>query len=260
MTQDVRRSDVVERKPLLLAISGPAGCGKDTAAQFLTGGQAVRRIGGQLTIVGPEIDPEPPAILYAPGGAKLPPARVGPEVFVEGYIPLCMPIAATLKECARTVFGFSDEQLYGPSEAREKVDPRWGLSPRHVLQQWGTEFGRALHRDVWVRAHMERIAACERLLTTSAAKSQIIYVSPDLRFENELDAFLEAGGHVWFLDRPSTTRDGRPHASESNYAAIRAHTAVRVVPNTGTLDDLTREVGDAYLEMLGLIPVADESS
>ena len=70
--------------------------------------------------------------------------------------------AATLKDAVAAVFGWDRELLEGRTkearEWREQVDPWWSqrlgmpaLTPRWVLQYWGTEVGRnAFHTDIWI--------------------------------------------------------------------------------------------------------------
>jgi hypothetical protein len=38
---------------------------------------------------------------------------------------VCIGLADPMKRAMRTVFGFNDTQLYGPSEERDKIDPRY---------------------------------------------------------------------------------------------------------------------------------------
>jgi len=70
--------------------------------------------------------------------------------------------AGTLKDCVASIFGWDREMLEGTTQSsrewREKIDPWWAkrldmphLTPRWVLQYWGTEVGRrTFHNDIWV--------------------------------------------------------------------------------------------------------------
>jgi hypothetical protein len=105
--------------------------------------------------------------------------------------------ANTLKDAVSAVFGWDRELLEGRTkqsrEWREQVDPWWAerlnmpdLTPRWVLQYWGTEVARkAFHDDIW-------IASLENKLRTS---SDDIVIS-DCRFPNEIAAIKNAGGTV----------------------------------------------------------------
>lgn len=128
---------------------------------------------------------------------------------------MILSLAEPLKEIAQRVFGFSAEQLYGPSEARNAPDPRWEradgrppVTPREALQTLGTEWGRALHPDVWIR-HVLRKHDLHSMPT----------IIPDVRFDNEARAIRERGGVVIRIERPSDdaklTGAAAAHASEA---------------------------------------------
>ena len=116
-------------------------------------------------------------------------------------------LATPLKAICRDVYGFSDAQLWGPSEMRNEIDPRWGFSPREALQKLGTEWGRALHPDTWVRACLRECAKVERA------------VIADARFRNELQAVRDAGGVIVRLKR-GLDASRSSHASEAEQTTI----------------------------------------
>jgi len=106
-----------------------------------------------------------------------------------------MSFAEPLKDAMSAIFGWDRELLEGKTvysrQWREQVDPWWAerlqiphLTPRWVLQQWGTEVGRrAFHDDIW-------IASVENKLRTINDN----VVLSDARFPNELMAVKRAGG------------------------------------------------------------------
>jgi hypothetical protein len=103
--------------------------------------------------------------------------------------------ASSLKDAVAHVFGWDREMLEGTTKSsrkwREQVDPWWSvrlgipeLTPRWVLQQWGTEVCRVnFHNDIWV-------ASVENKLRQT--KDDIVIT--DCRFRNEVDAIKNAGG------------------------------------------------------------------
>jgi len=105
--------------------------------------------------------------------------------------------AATLKDAVAAVFGWDRELLEGRTTEsrawRETVDPWWSnrlnmpnLTPRLVLQKWGTEVARkSWHNDTW-------IASLENKL--NRAHNDIVIT--DVRFPNEIKAVRNAGGIV----------------------------------------------------------------
>ena len=110
--------------------------------------------------------------------------------------------ANTLKDAVAAVFGWDRTLLEGrTSEAREwreQVDPWWSerlnmphLTPRWVLQYWGTEVCRqGFHDDIW-------IASVENKMR----KTTDNIVISDVRFPNEIKAIHSAGGIVVRVQR-----------------------------------------------------------
>lgn len=103
--------------------------------------------------------------------------------------------AGPLKDAVASIFGWDRDLLEGTTkysrEWRDQVDTWWSerldikhLTPRWVLQQWGTEVGRrSFHDDIW-------IASIENQLRT--AKDDIVI--SDCRFPNELKSIKRMGG------------------------------------------------------------------
>jgi hypothetical protein len=110
--------------------------------------------------------------------------------------------ASTLKDAVAAVFGWDRELLEGRTkqarEWREQIDPWWAerlnmptLTPRWVLQWWGTEVCRkSFHDDIW-------IASLEARLRNSRDN----IVISDCRFPNEILAIKRAGGQVIWVQR-----------------------------------------------------------
>jgi hypothetical protein len=110
--------------------------------------------------------------------------------------------AGALKDAVAAVFGWDRELLEGLTpEARawrEQVDSWWAkrlnmpnLTPRWVLQYWGTDVCRkAFHDDIW-------IAALENRLRQRVGHTVI----SDVRFPNEIQAIRNAGGVLLWIKR-----------------------------------------------------------
>jgi len=110
--------------------------------------------------------------------------------------------ASTLKDAVSAVFGWDRTLLEGRTkearEWREQVDPWWAerlamptLTPRWVLQYWGTEVCRkAFHDDIW-------IASLENKLRNS--KDNVVI--SDCRFPNEISSIRNAGGTIVWVQR-----------------------------------------------------------
>ena len=174
--------------------------------------------------------------------------------------------ASTLKDAVSQVFGWDRTMLEGRTkqarEWREQVDPWWAqrlgiphLTPRYILQQWGTEVCRKnFHDDIW-------IASLENKLRNSRDD----VVISDCRFPNEIAAIKQSGGMVvrvirgpepeWYDAAVSRNRgpDGNSpwslsgrklaqvgvHDSETAWVGTRFDV---VLDNNGTLDDLYQQV------------------
>jgi hypothetical protein len=167
--------------------------------------------------------------------------------------------ASTLKDAVAAVFGWDRTMLEGRTkearEWREQVDPWWAarldmptLTPRWVLQYWGTEVcRRAFHDDIW-------IASLENKLRNSRDN----IVISDCRFPNEIESLKQAGGSIvwvqrgtlpdWYEDAVSANQGNnvglnamkmrKIHASE--WAWLGSDFDV-VIDNNGSIDDLYRQ-------------------
>ena len=104
--------------------------------------------------------------------------------------------ANTLKDAVGAVFGWPRDMLEGRTKSsrewREQTDTWWSerlgmdITPRWILQYWGTEVCRkAFHDDIW-------IASLENKLRSSGDD----VVISDCRFPNEIAAIKRAGGKV----------------------------------------------------------------
>lgn len=109
--------------------------------------------------------------------------------------------ANTLKDAVSAVFGWDRVMLEGRTkqarEWREQRDEWWSnrlgreITPRWVLQYWGTEVCRkGFHDDIW-------IASLENKLRNS---TDDIVIS-DCRFPNEIKSIRDAGGIIVWVKR-----------------------------------------------------------
>jgi hypothetical protein len=124
--------------------------------------------------------------------------------------------ASTLKDAVSAVFGWDRTLLEGRTkearEWREQVDPWWAerldmptLTPRWVLQYWGTEVCRkSFHDDIW-------IASLENKLRNS--KDHVVI--SDCRFPNEIQSIRNAGGIIVWVKRGELP-DWYQHAMAAN--------------------------------------------
>lgn len=116
-------------------------------------------------------------------------------------------------------------------EFKEDIIPELGVSYRQMAQTLGTEWGRSLQPDFWLRL------ATSYLHGQMDAGGQQFCIS-DVRFENEAQWVRNHGGVVWRIERPGT-EPVRSHASEQGVDAI---TAQLTIFNVGNLGDLYNQV------------------
>ena len=173
--------------------------------------------------------------------------------------------ANSLKDAVSTVFRWDRELLEGRTkqsrEWRETKDEWWSkrlkrdITPRWVLQYWGTEVVRkGFHDDMWV-------ASLENRLRSSTDD----IVITDCRFPNEIKAIRNAGGKVvrikrgpepkWFDDAKSMNKGPSRnmnwalskhnieklgiHASETAWVGTKFDITLN---NDGTLDELYNQI------------------
>lgn len=174
-----------------------------------------------------------------------------------------MSFASALKDAVAIIFNWDRELLEGSTKAsrewREQVDEWWAerlniphLTPRWVLQQWGTDVARKnFHNDIWVASVENRLRNL---------KDDIVIT--DCRFKNELDAIKNAGGitlrthrgqepeWIEFAERlncgpgfseycKSQLEKFNVHASE--YSSVGLHYDYHL-DNNGTIDHLHKQM------------------
>jgi len=216
----------VKNKKMLIGVVGFIGSGKDTIADYLVNFHEFRR-----------------------------------ESF-----------ASTLKDAVSAVFGWDRIMLEGRTkearEWREQIDPWWAerlnmptLTPRWVLQYWGTEVCRkAFHDDIW-------IASLENKLRNS--KDSVVI--SDCRFPNEIVSIKNAGGQIIWVQRGTLpewyniaidANQGsnialnelkrlKIHASETAWVGTKFDF---VVENNGTVADLYEQTSLIIRNKIALSP------
>ena len=143
-----------------------------------------------------------------------------------------------LKEFASEIFGIPLEDFYNPEAKIAPLgfvpDPsgpyRKPITPRLVLQHFGTEGCRYLDTDVWVKwvenGHFKT--------TKSRGKK---YVIDDCRFPNEQEMLRKHGAKFIKIVRPGY--EGDSHASETEQESLEWDD---LIDNSGSVEDLWKAV------------------
>lgn len=105
--------------------------------------------------------------------------------------------ADKLKECASTILGvprfmFESEE-FKESFTSLPLSNKEGepMTNREFLQYFGTEVGRNIDKDLWIKA----------LMYSYGRDKESHWIIPDVRFPNEADAIRNAGGVLWKIER-----------------------------------------------------------
>lgn len=173
-----------------------------------------------------------------------------------------LSFASSLKDAVASVFGWDRELLEGRTsesrEWRETVDPFWSkrlsmptLTPRWVLQQWGTDLVRKhFHDDMWIAS-----------LENKINQSNTNIVISDCRFPNEIQTIRDLGGCIirvqrgplpeWYEDAELAVQGSniginnlkikKIHYSE--WAWIGSKFDIHI-DNNGTVDELYGQLSD----------------
>ena len=172
------------------------------------------------------------------------------KLLVQEYDFVRMAFADPMKRIVMAVWPFTPEQLWGPSSRRAETPPgRDRPTAREALQLLGTEWGRKLDEDVWVR---RTLMEAEHLLGRGGLYTPQVGYRPigglarpggvvisDVRFDNEVDWIRKAGGRVWKLHR----RVEDPEGGAENHASERGITGADAdIYNGGSVDDLKATV------------------
>ena len=153
------------------------------------------------------------------------------KYFIDNYQFLHYYFAKPLKEGAKIMFGLTDEQLLN----KEKVIEPWGRSPRQIYQLLGTEVGRSIDTNVWVKN-------AQMFIDNSCGRSVVI---TDVRFSNEALWIREQGGVVVYIERDQPTIEEFGHSSENGLVDDDIDIYVK---NDGTIEDLHNKLGELVHE------------
>jgi len=164
-------------------------------------------------------------------------ANSGKDLLAEGIaatdVYAIHHLADPIKAAINAIFGF------GPAHWEDRV---WKekeisflkkkISPRYLAQTLGTEWGRSIDRDLWLKLAKRKY---EKITISAPMKQGRIMgmgmIIPDVRFENEAAWIKSEGGLMLEVIRP-----GQKEISESSHASEQGINSVyidAVITNDG---------------------------
>lgn len=192
---------------MLIGLHGEAGSGKDTAYGFIANATP------------PEVPVRRDAFADR---LKVSAARAlgYPDPDSEKCIALCNALKVN-----------GEIIVFVEGDTAEERD-HWVITGREYLQLYGTEAHRdVFDQDFWVNQVLDHYRKGELLVVT------------DVRFPNEAEAILAAGGTIWEIVRPNAAKIAESgHASETR---LPDDLIDLTIVNDGTLEEFREEVLDA---------------
>lgn len=158
--------------------------------------------------------------------------------------------ADPIKRGLMEMFGFTDEQMWGSEQDKETVDPRWGISPRRLVQITGTELYQfdlpkylregefPWGRGVWTRKF--KLWYLDELEENPNLK----VVISDVRYPHEEEIIHGLNGTMVKVIRPSLGESTDQHSSETDIDLIIPDITLI---NDGTLEELFAKVEDEVI-------------
>ena len=105
-------------------------------------------------------------------------------------------MASPLKKAVCALFGW-DPDIVEDGPEKEKIDPRYGISPRQAMQFMGFELGKELGgRFTEFETTTGRLLYVKRMVQFVQANEHVNIVIPDIRMPYEIEAIQNRGGRI----------------------------------------------------------------
>lgn len=160
-------------------------------------------------------------------------ARVGKDTLAEylekEYLLTRYAFAEPMKRALSIAFDLNERHLSG--DLKEVTHPLYGVSPREMMQKFGTDYARKMIcDDVWLKR--------AELFIDNMSKQKFYHgtVISDVRFENEAQWIRKQGGYIIHIERP-----GAPKVNEhSSEAGVSKASLDFTILNNDRVDQLYR--------------------
>ena len=143
------------------------------------------------------------------------------EYLIENHNFIRYAFGDPVKDVAKAMFGFTDEQLYG--DKKEIIDPEWNISPRQAFQSIGTDYAQySIYRSLpeletkvpikcfWIHKFKHWYNKQKKL------NPNIKVVISDLRFIHEVNCLKELGSIIIKINRNTSHQDNHISENEIN--------------------------------------------
>jgi hypothetical protein len=160
------------------------------------------------------------------------------DYLVEKYNFHKLAFAQPLKDICKTLFNFTEDQLYGSQ--KEEIDEKWNVTPRVVYQYLGTDVFRndiqkimpEIGTNFWIKLTIDNYHKLKN------AHHNCNVVISDIRFENELNSIRKEGGIIIKITRPSNKNIDN-HDSEKEIINLQADYEII---NDGSIQNLHQQI------------------
>lgn len=166
------------------------------------------------------------------------------DYLIEHHGAVRVSFAGPLKELARGLMDFNDEQLFG--SLKETVDGRYGMTPRAFMQRLGNNARQCIGETVWVDAALNAIKKQEGRLV----------VIDDCRYPNEAEALAALpDSRVIKIVSPDRNSAADPnHPSEAGVDECRPEDIYQTIINDQYkgIELFRSKIQDIAIDALGL--------
>jgi len=155
------------------------------------------------------------------------------QYLVKEYNYLHYYFAKPLKEGCKHLFQLTDEQIAN----KETVIEPWGISPRIMYQRVGTDIGRTLDPNIWIKN-------AQMFIDKNQNENIVI---TDCRFGNEAYWIKNQGGYVIHIKRNSKLIAENSHSSESG---MKENDYDFTIYNTQKISDLYKKIDEFMTKII----------